>query len=638
MAGREPFREIVAAPVGVGWIALTLSVAAAGCPASAPKPRHETFEVRAPDVGAPRVERAESDTLEASDGGVLAEDSTATSPDPRTEPSSPPTSTPVDSLPVESGGGPVPSPSTRLPVQGAAFTAVTWGAGVLYSQGPAHRPDDEDFYFQQGFVDAEEWTSGGAAAGDFDGDGWTDLYVTRVHDHDLLFRNEGDGTFVDVSAAAGLAAWQLASNGAGFGDIDNDGDLDLYVTALLDSRFYLFINDAGVFREEGVLRGAAIESSEPHGGHSVAFGDYDRDGWLDIHTTDFRWRTEGPGSSHARLLRNRGAEGFPGHFEDVTVAAGVGLDVLYNGEWRSLSFTSSFSDLDEDGWPDLVVASDNGTSRLFWNAGDGTFTEGTVEAGVGTDDFGMGSAIGDYDGDGRLDWFVTSVYGFDGPSEEWGNRLYRNRGDRTFEDATDAAGVRDGGWGWGTSFLDTDNDGDLDLVATNGYRWPFALDATRLWVNDGAGVMTETAASAGVIDTGDGKGLVVADFDRDGDEDLFVVDHAGTPHFYRNDLGHERTWLTVRLEGIRANRQGIGARVELQAEPNGPVLVREIGGGSNYLGQNEAVAHFGLGAHRGPVHRVEIVWPTPCAERTRQVLSDVPVDQYLVVTEPQCGI
>jgi hypothetical protein len=369
----------------------------------------------------------------------------------------------------------------------------------------------------------------------------------------------------------------------------------------------------------------------------VAFGDYDRDGWLDIHTTEWRQRdlvgVAAPGNN--RLLRNLGASS-PGTFEDVTESAGVSLaGVSSAGEW---GFASSFSDLDDDGWPDLAVASDFQTSRLFWNNGDGTFLDGSTAAGIGTEQNGMGSTIGDYDGDGRLDWFVTAIFCNDPDCTLGanGNRLYRNNGDRTFRDDTDRAGVRNGRWGWGTSFLDYDNDGDLDLVMTNGvdYGEPeaaiFRTDPMRLWRNDG-GEMVEVARATGLTDTGNGKGLAVFDYDRDGDEDVFVARHGQSGLLYRNDGGSESSYLRVRLVGTDSNRFGVGARVTVVVAPGAPPMVREVRGGNNFLGQNEMAAHFGLGSSTGRVSEVRIRWPRSGSVQT---LKDVAVGRTLVVTEP----
>jgi hypothetical protein len=515
------------------------------------------------------------------------------------------------------------------------FTNVTKEAGVDYVQFviPDPPPALEPLYM-----------SGGAAAGDYDGDGWVDLYVTRLGAPGILFRNKHDGTFEDVTVAAGLGGGPLTGNGAGWVDIDNDGDLDLYVTSLSDTRFYLYINDgAGHFTEEAVARGAAVAGVDQHFGYSVAFGDYDQDGWLDIHTTEWRPNPLNPSGAlaNARLLHNRGAAA-PGHFEDVTAAAGVALDnISPNG---SFSFASRFTDLDGDGWPDLIITSDFGTSRLFWNNRDGTFTDGTVAAGVGKDENGMGSALGDYDGDGRLDWFVTSIFD---PAHtcatapcQWGftgNRLYRNMGNRTFSDQTDAAGVRNGFWGWGAAFFDFDNDGDLDLIMTNGVDFPgqaldapFNADPMRLWRNEGAGSMTEISAAAGITDTGSGKGLLTFDYDHDGDLDVFVVNNAGHPVLYRNDTVTDSGWLRVRAMG-RQNREAIGAGVTVRTMTGGPSQYREIDASSHFLGQSETTAHFGLGPGIDPVAEVKIRWPHSF---TLQTLNNVSRNSTLVAQEP----
>ncbi len=531
---------------------------------------------------------------------------------------------------------------------GPAFVDVTEQAGLAYRQAPVHSSSGgSDWYSDNGLTGDAPFMTGGAAAGDFDGDGFVNLYVTRLDQPGILFRNRGDGSFEDVTHAAGLDLPGFRSVGAAWADVDNDGDLDLYVTTLGGGAFLLFINQGASFSEQAVARGAALADTQVRQGFSVSVGDYDRDGWLDLHTTEWQLGvTPKANPSHARLLHNRGAEGpaLAGYFEDVTVAAGVVLDGPPASSNGPLSLSSSFSDLDGDGWPDLLVASDFGTSKLFWNRGDGSFADGTAAASVGTDQNGMGMAIGDYDGDGALDWLVTSIY-CDKQTIDTvfcgGNRLYRNNGDRTFRDDSDRAGVRQGGWGWGAAFFDYDDDGDLDLAMTNGIRFhgsdfqPYVNDPTRLWRNDGsASPMLESSRALGLVDYSDGKGLLVLDYDNDGDLDLFIVNHVLGGRLYRNDRDNGNGYLRLRLQGTSANREGIGARVSVKVSPGSAPQVRELRGGSNFLGQDEPVLHFGLGPGSAPIDEVRIDWPTP-GTRKVQLLTGVARNQTLTITEPE---
>ena len=313
----------------------------------------------------------------------------------------------------------------------------------------------------------------------------------------------------------------------------------------------------GKFTEQAAARGAAIDGVFRYG-QGVTFGDYDGDGYLDIHTND--WGND-ISLSTSRLLRNQGAAN-PGHFEDVTAAAG--LDVYRPSHFQgggtdsnAFRYASTFTDLDRDGHPDLAIAADFLTSQVFWNNGDGTFTDGTLAAGVGTDEDGMGSTFADYDGDGRhgLVCFGAGRPCRASSQTHSGNRLFRNNGDRTFSDQTDAAGVRDSGWSWGTTFLDYDNDRDQDLIVTNGWDTNVAR-SDRICIENNGGTFTDVSNAAGVTDTGMGRGLLSLDYDNDGDLDVFIVNHGAKPILYRNDGGNDNDWLKIRVarHGIESRR------------------------------------------------------------------------------------
>jgi hypothetical protein len=501
-----------------------------------------------------------------------------------------------------------------------------------------------------------QWFTGGATVGDVDDDGWPDIYMTRLAAPDHLFRNRGDGTFVDVAAAVGLGGCSY-SNGSVFGDIDEDGDLDLFVTSVGETSHRLWINQLREegelrFEEQGEARGFALTSSVMHSGESVTLGDYDRDGRLDVHVNEWLREEQMPAPDHpdrakhtGRLLHNLG----DGYFEDVTAELGVELGQIDAD--GTFAFASSFVDVDGDGWQDLAIAIDFRGSRMFWNVEGVLYLDGTDAANVNRESNAMGSTWADLDRDGDLEWFVTSIAELDDECEEgeqppcWaasGNRLYNYAGPRTFSMVTDEVGVRDGAWAWGAVFFDADNDGDQDLTLANG--WPgrdlnggfYHHDTpTRLWINEDT-VMSEEGELRGVYDKGQGRGVISFDYDRDGDLDLLVINHAGSPRLFRNDGGNQNAWLRVDVEGTMSNRDGRGAKLRVQVEPDGPWQIREVGVGSHFLGEGELIQHFGLGpsfvAGVDVVHRVEVEWP---ASGIVQSFDNVTGNQTLIVVEGQ---
>ena len=495
-----------------------------------------------------------------------------------------------------------------LPARASAwqFTDVTASAGV----GAPHRWLDPEALDQVGLVAA------GVAAGDVDGDGFADLYVVGGDaGANRLFRNRGDGTFEDVAGVAGVALPGSRGCGPILADVDGDGRLDLLVLGVAGTRPSLFRNRGdGTFAD--ITAGSGLDTVD-RDTISAAFGDVDRDGDLDLFLT--HWGTPAGTGSSQHLWRNDG--GF--HFTDVSVPAGV------TAAWPGpldLTFTPNFADVNGDGWPDLLVASDFGTSRVLLNRGDGTFRDATDPA-VVTDENGMGAAVGDWDGDGHPDWFVSSIRDPNGTAEgPWGttgNRLYRGRGDGTFEDATDAAGVRAGYWGWGSTFADLDDDGRLDLFHVNGWPDPraveFQSDPARLFVGSAGGAATERSAAVGLVDAGEGRGVVAFDYDRDGDIDLFVANNQQPARLWRNDRDSGTHFLTVKLRGRPPNTEGIGAVVSLRSgERRQERLIRA---GSNFESQDPAEAHFGLGPAQ-TVDELRVDWPDGTITRAGPLAAD----------------
>jgi len=523
---------------------------------------------------------------------------------------------------------------------GVHFTDVTDDAGVWYIQGVAEvSPNcliDALGPGVNGFCNPERCIAG-AAVGDYDGDGDDDLFVTRTRATNLLFRYDGGGVFTDATEASGISEYGHSA-GAAFGDIDNDGDLDLYVATIASFGHLLYINDGtGHFTEEGVARGASIDSGTIHIGMTPNFGDYDLDGYIDVYVGEWTIvAAMGEGPSNSRLLHNRGDEA-PGTFEDVTISSGVDMD----GAWQhavdtspgTYSFAAAFTDLDLDRYPELAIASDFGTSRLFWNNGDGTFTDRTDEVGAGIDANGMGATVADYDNDGDLDWYVTSITA-EGKFHD--NRLYRNTGQGLLEEVAVSMGVGNSAWGWGATFFEADNDGDLDLLAVAGFYFTaYDEDPIKMWLNQaadpgGGGPMLDVSDAVGFAPPRQRRGVLSWDYEADGDLDLLMTSSGDAPELYRNDHGNEGDWLRVRTVGTTSNRDGLGARVYVRTDLDGVEQMREIGSGSHFMGHGERTAHFGLGEGDDPVARVVVVWP---ASETAQLFVDVPRNQTLVVEE-----
>jgi len=490
------------------------------------------------------------------------------------------------------------------------FSEVSLEAGFDYSHGYE--------VSNSGSAHDRRTNSAGVAAGDYDLDGWVDLYVVRgTIGSNLLYRNLGNGSFEDVAESAGVNLTGQENSSATFADFDGDGWLDLIVTGMNGTQVTLFRNAGdGTFTDITDSSGIT-EMSLSYG---VSFADYDRDGDLDFWINHWLFAAEG-----SYLWRNNG----DGSFTNVTNEAGIPLDT-------TADFTTNFSDINNDGWLDLLVSGDYGSSQVFTSNQDGTFD--LVTSPVITDENGMGGAVGDYDNDGDLDWFVTSIYDFRTNIEfPWGitgNRFYQNDGLGNFTDVTDETGTRIGYWGWGACFADFNNDGWLDLFHVNGYSGggdssiePFLNDPSQLFISDQAGGFLERSIELGIIDTGQGRGIVCFDYDRDGDIDIFITNNRQPPALYRNDGGNNNNYLHIQLEGEDLNSEAVGARIYLT--DNGITQMRELRAGSNYLSQNPVETYFGLGTQTS-ADEIRVVWPSGA----EKVLENIDANQLLFITHP----
>ena len=424
--------------------------------------------------------------------------------------------------------------------------------------------------------------------GDYDEDGDLDLFVTAVNGVNRLYRNEEGSMFTEVGAVAGVAR-SGTSRGAVFADMDNDGDLDLYVANEGDAAVFYRNNDDGTFSD--VTSMARLAGA--HGGMAPLVADYDRDGYLDLYVTV--WGCD-------ILYRNNG----DGTFGNATAAAGVSnCHASVGGAW---------ADYDGDGDQDIYIANFwSAPNVLYRNNGDGTFTEVAALAGMDDANNGEGVAWGDYDNDGNLDLYLAN----DGNQA---NVLYRNNGDGTFTDVTVEAGVGDTGTGRNPLFADIDNDGDLDLYMVN------AGQANVLYRNNGDGTFTDVAWMWGGDDASGGQGAATGDYDNDGYLDLYVV-NLGAPNLLYHNNGGDNRWLVVRAVGTISNRDGIGARVTITSD--GHMQMREVRAGTGWLCQDSLPVEFGLGAYAG-VATVTIHWPSGDV----QTLTNVATNRVVTVTEP----
>lgn len=514
---------------------------------------------------------------------------------------------------------PAPPPPPIGPTP-TTFLDVTAASGIDYFIGYRGFPPTGDA------ARVVNFSTGGAAAGDYDSDGDIDLFITRGDiGPNLLYRNNGIGVFTEVAAAAGLAFTVPATDenhrlsGPTFADIDGDGDLDLFIGGLFGDPSFIYANNGdGTFSD--VTTGSGIDTLAAEYNIAAAFGDYDLDGDLDLFVAHFGTDRDNvdPGDTE-HLWRNDSNGGtivFTSVSEDAEISPSILTlpEPLADRPANDFTFTPTFARIDGDLYPDILSVADFNFTQYFRNDQDGTFTNAT-DVDVIIDQNGMGSALGDYDNDGDLDWFVSSIFNnLVGLNNKIGNRLYRND-NGAFVDVTDQANVADGGWGWGACFMDFENDGDIDIYHTNGWTQPdnlgdFTEDRNRAFISNGAGTFEENAADLGLDDTREGRGVVCADFDGDGDVDIFQQhrEMLVSATMWRNEsVGNN--YLSVKLNGLPPNTEAAGARIFVTVT-DGAVTVtqmREITIGNNFLSQNPTIQVFGLGS-ASQADEVRVEW------------------------------
>lgn len=523
------------------------------------------------------------------------------------------------------------------------FTDVRKEAGITFLQDSTQT--DEKYYL--------ETMGTGVGWLDYNQDGLMDLFFVQSAATDAykparplrsaLYRNNGDGTFTDVTDKAGVGGAGHYGQGVAVGDYDNDGYPDLYVTGY--GRAILYHNNGdGTFTDVTAKAGVADEGQWST---SAGWFDYDKDGWLDLVVTNYiEWSPKNnlwcgdrrPGyRSYCNPNNYKGEKtklyhnNHDGTFTDVSDISGVGKPV-------SKGMGVVLADFNNDGWPDIAIANDTWPNFLFLNKHDGTFQDVSLTSGMaasedGRYEAGMGIDAADVDGDGWLDIYVTHL-------DLELNRLYHNNHDGTFDDYTYQSGLGNKAMlfsGVSMKFLDYDNDGWEDIVQLNGamldnvnlyhaevsYKEPLLM-----FRNVGKGQFENVSAALGPDFARPiaGRGIATADYDNDGDIDMAINNRGDYPELLRNDGGNANHWLEILLIGTKSNRDGIGASLKLTSE--GFTHVEQAKGGMGYMSASDPRILFGLGK-RTKIDSLEITWPSGHIDK----LTSVPVDRIIAVKE-----
>lgn len=501
-----------------------------------------------------------------------------------------------------------------------------------------------------------ETTGSGAAFMDYDNDGWLDVFLVNgtrldglapgLNATNRLYRNNGNGTFTDMTEKAGLVRTGWGQSVC-VGDYDNNGSDDLFISSY--GKNALYRNDGkGTFTE--LAEKAGVANNSTRWGSGCAFVDYDRDGSLDLFVASY---------IDLDLKTAPLPETGPCLYKGVMVACGPpglkgGVNALYhnngNGTFADVSEKAGITktngtyglgvvvaDFDNDDWPEIYVANDSAPAALYHNNKNGTFTDIGVEAGCafsidGKPQAGMGVSAGDYDRDGWLDIFKTN---FSGDTSS----LYRNTGKAAFDDVTYPAGIGlHTRWlGWGCGFVDVDNDGWPDIFLVNGHVYPEVEKLTTeagyaqrkvLYRNLQNGRFIDVSNEAGeaVMLPNASRGAAFGDFDNDGDQDILINSVNALPELLRADSTNENNWIKIKTIGVKSNRAGIGARIRCVTADGSQV--DEVRSGGSYYSQNDLRLHFGLGKNKA-VKTLEIRWPSGQID----TFNDLAANQLVTVKE-----